>query len=94
MDILFVSSLSAFIRRIAHSLNTFSHTGCEYHIFAGRDATRLLARNKLEEETEEELKKPLSIADRAFLATWIYTFKNKYDIVGKLEGFDPESTKM
>mmetsp|Transcript_4653 Transcript_4653/g.11163 ORF Transcript_4653/g.11163 Transcript_4653/m.11163 type:complete len:236 (-) Transcript_4653:527-1234(-) len=68
--------------------------GCEYHIFAGRDATRLLARNKVEEETEEEAKKPLNIADRAFLATWIYTFKNKYDIVGKLEGFDPESTKM
>ena len=68
--------------------------GCEYHIFAGRDATRLLARNKLEEETEEELQKPLSIADRAFLATWIYTFKGKYDIVGKLEGFDPKSTAM
>lgn len=68
--------------------------GCEYHIFAGRDATRLLARNKLEEETEEELQKALSIADRAFLATWIYTFKGKYDIVGKLEGFDPKSTAM
>jgi len=26
----------------------------EYSIFAGRDATRLLARGKLEEETEED----------------------------------------
>ena len=68
--------------------------GCEYHIFAGRDATRLLARNKLEEESEEELKKPLNVAERAFLATWMYTFKGKYDIVGKLEGFDPKSTAM
>jgi membrane-associated progesterone receptor component len=68
--------------------------GCEYHIFAGRDATRLLARNKLEEETEEEAKKPLNVAERAYLATWIYTFKGKYDIVGKLEGFDPKTTKL
>mmetsp|Transcript_116704 Transcript_116704/g.238736 ORF Transcript_116704/g.238736 Transcript_116704/m.238736 type:complete len:240 (+) Transcript_116704:95-814(+) len=68
--------------------------GCEYHIFAGRDATRLLAKNKLEEETEEEAKKPLNMADRAFLATWLYTFKGKYDVVGKLEGFDSETTAM
>mmetsp|Transcript_16790 Transcript_16790/g.36640 ORF Transcript_16790/g.36640 Transcript_16790/m.36640 type:complete len:245 (+) Transcript_16790:74-808(+) len=68
--------------------------GCEYHIFAGRDATRLLARNKLEEETEEEAKKPLNMAERAFLATWMYTFKGKYDIVGKLEEFNPQSTAM
>lgn len=68
--------------------------GCEYHIFAGRDATRLLARNKLEEETEEEAKKTLNMAERAFLATWMYTFKGKYDIVGKLEEFNPQSTAM
>ena len=86
--------LTLFILRIALLKIQIRSLGCEYHIFAGRDATRLLARNKLEEETEEELKRPLSIADRAFLATWMYTFKNKYDIVGKLEGFDPEATKM
>ena len=27
----------------------FLRRGCEYHILAGRDATRLLAKNKLEE---------------------------------------------
>jgi len=68
--------------------------GCEYNIFVGRDATRLLARNKVEEESEEDSKRPLNIAERAFLAGWIYTFKGKYDIVGKLEGFDPETTAM
>jgi len=68
--------------------------GSEYHIFAGRDATRLLARNKLEEETEEEAKKPLNIAERAYLATWMYTFKGKYDIVGKLDEFDLQTTAM
>mmetsp|Transcript_27783 Transcript_27783/g.39054 ORF Transcript_27783/g.39054 Transcript_27783/m.39054 type:complete len:223 (-) Transcript_27783:126-794(-) len=72
----------------------FYGPGCEYHIFAGRDATRLLAKSKLEEETPEELKKPLNIAERAALAGWIYTFKTKYDIVGRLEGYDPKSTAM
>jgi len=70
----------------------FYGPGCEYHILAGRDATRLLAKTKLEEETEDELKKELSIADRATLQGWIYTFKSKYEIVGKLDGFDPSST--
>ena len=70
----------------------FYGPGCEYHIFAGRDATRLLARSKLEEETEEERSKSLSIADRATLQGWIYTFKTKYEIVGKLKGFDPSTT--
>lgn len=70
----------------------FYGPGCEYHILAGRDATRLLAKTKLEEETEEEKKIKLSIADRAALQGWIYTFKTKYEIVGKLEGFDPATT--
>ena len=72
----------------------FYGPGCEYHIFAGRDATRLLAKSKLEEETEEEKRKPLTVAEKAALQGWIYTFKNKYEIVGKLEGFDPSTTKF
>lgn len=64
----------------------------EYHIFAGRDATRLLARGKLEEETEEERSKPLTLAERAALQGWMWTFKGKYEIVGELEGFDPKTT--
>lgn len=70
----------------------FYGPGGEYHLFAGRDATRLLARGKLEEETEEEKSKPLTMAERAALQGWIWTFKGKYDIVGELEGFDPKST--
>jgi len=72
----------------------FYGPGCEYNIFAGRDATRLLAKSKLEEETPEELEKPLNIAERAALAGWIYTFKTKYDIVGRLDGHDAKSTAM
>ena len=70
----------------------FYGPGCEYSIFAGRDATRLLGKSKLEEETEEEKRQKLSIADRAALQGWIYTFKTKYEVVGKLKGFDPSTT--
>merc|ERR1711957_606898 len=64
----------------------FYGPGCEYHIFAGRDATRLLAKQKLEGETKEELNGKLSVAEKAVLQGWIYTFKSKYEVVGKLEG--------
>ena len=72
----------------------FYGPGGEYHIFAGRDATRLLARTRVEEESEEESKIPLTVAERAALAGWMFTFKNKYDIVGKLEGFDKSTTSF
>jgi membrane-associated progesterone receptor component len=72
----------------------FYGPGGEYHIFAGRDATRLLARTKVEEEIEEEKRKPLNLAERAALAGWVYTFKGKYEVVGKLENFDPSTTSM
>ena len=61
---------------------------------AGRDATRLLAKQKLEEETEEEMAVALSLAERATLAGWLLTFKSKYEVVGKLEGHDPSDTSI
>jgi membrane-associated progesterone receptor component len=73
----------------------FYGMGGEYHIFAGRDATRLLAKTKVEEESSTELTQKLNIAERAALAAWIYTFKSKgYDIVGKLQDFDTSTTSM
>jgi membrane-associated progesterone receptor component len=72
----------------------FYGPGGEYHLFAGRDATRFLAKTITEEETEEEKRKPLTMGERAALAGWIFTLKNKYQVVGKLEGFDPTTTSM
>ena len=72
----------------------FYGPGCEYALFAGRDCTRLLAKTRLEEETDEERAKPLTMAERAALAGWMWTMESKYEVVGKLEGFDPNSTKM
>eukprot|EP00550_Attheya_septentrionalis_P012728 CAMPEP_0198301296 /NCGR_PEP_ID=MMETSP1449-20131203/51023_1 /TAXON_ID=420275 /ORGANISM="Attheya septentrionalis, Strain CCMP2084" /LENGTH=207 /DNA_ID=CAMNT_0044003335 /DNA_START=43 /DNA_END=666 /DNA_ORIENTATION=- len=72
----------------------FYGPGCEYHIFAGRDATRLLAKSQLEEETDEERALPLNIGQRAALEGWLWTFKNKYEIVGHLEGYNPKDIEM
>lgn len=72
----------------------FYGPGGEYHLFAGRDATRLLAKTIVEEETPEMAAKPLNLAERAALAGWMFTFKNKYEVVGKLKSFDPSTTSM
>ena len=56
----------------------FYAPGCEYHILAGRDATRLLAKNKLEEETEEEARQPLTLAEQATVQDWLLKLKSKH----------------
>lgn len=70
----------------------FYGPGGEYQNFAGRDATRLLAKTQVEEETEEEMKKPLNMGQRATLQGWMWTLESKYDIVGQLKGFDSDTT--
>lgn len=72
----------------------FYGNGGEYSIMAGRDATRFLAKNKLDEETEEERKVALNIGERANLEAWYWIIRNKYDLVGNLKGYDPQSTEM
>ena len=69
-----------------HKGRHFYGPGCEYHVFAGRDATRLLAKQQLEEEDKSSARKPLSLSERAVLAGWMMTLRTKYDTVGRLEG--------
>jgi membrane-associated progesterone receptor component len=71
----------------------FYGPGCEYAMFAGRDATRLLAKFRTEEEDAQSLAKPLTMAERATLEGYIWTF-NKYEVVGTLAGYDPKDTVM
>eukprot|EP00588_Corethron_pennatum_P007363 CAMPEP_0194286458 /NCGR_PEP_ID=MMETSP0169-20130528/32575_1 /TAXON_ID=218684 /ORGANISM="Corethron pennatum, Strain L29A3" /LENGTH=200 /DNA_ID=CAMNT_0039032891 /DNA_START=30 /DNA_END=632 /DNA_ORIENTATION=- len=61
--------------------------GCEYGVMGGRDATRFLARNSLEEEAEGDENRSLNVAEWASVETWYWTFKNKYEIVGRYEGY-------
>ena len=68
----------------------FYGPGAEYHVMAGRDATRFLAKNRLEEESEEEKRVELNIAEKANLETWYWTIKNKYQRVGALEGYEDQ----
>lgn len=72
----------------------FYGPGGEYSIFAGRDATRLLAKFRTQEEDDESLAKPLTMGERATLEGYIWTFKEKYDVVGTLAGYDPNDTAM
>lgn len=60
-----------------------------YNIFAGRDATRLLAKGVLEPEPEEEQSKSLSFEERESLADWIAQYETRYVEVGKLKDWDP-----
>lgn len=72
----------------------FYGPGAEYHIMAGRDATRFLAKNKLEEESDSEKSIELNIGERANLEAWYWTIKNKYQFVGTLQEYDPKSTEL
>ncbi|CAJ1369031.1 unnamed protein product [Effrenium voratum] len=65
----------------------------KYAPLAGRDASRLLGKNSLDEETEESKKMPLNMAERAFLSAWVLTFKSKYPIVGELKEEDQETAE-
>jgi len=58
--------------------------GGEYACMAGRDATRYLARNSVEEEAPEKAAAPLSLAEEASLSVWKFSFERKYDSVGRL----------
>lgn len=62
----------------------FYGPGGEYALFAGRDATRLLAKMRTELESDDEAAKPLSIAERLTLAGWVFTLRSKYELVGRL----------
>jgi hypothetical protein len=42
----------------------------------------------LEEESDEEKRVGLNVAERANLEVWYWTIKNKYQLVGSLDGCD------
>ena len=69
------------VYNVALARNFYGPDG-EYAAMAGTDATRMLARNSLEAETEPAA--PLNLAEQASLAAWKFSFERKYDCVGRL----------
>ena len=64
----------------------FYGPGGEYSVMAGKDASRYLARNSVEEESPTQAAKELNIAERAALSAWVFSLKQRYDTVGRLVG--------
>lgn len=55
-----------------------------YNIFAGRDATWLLAKNELELGTEEAMAQPLTEAEEGEVDHWFQHFSWKYELIGSV----------
>lgn len=59
-------------------------TGKSYHIFAGRDASRALAKSSLRIEDASDKYDDLSEQERHVLDDWEVYFQKRYSVVGKL----------
>jgi len=59
-----------------------------YHCFAGQEITRMLAKELLESEADDEKVKPLSAFEKMMLNDWVETYQFKYDDLGPLEGWE------
>ena len=59
-------------------------SGGTYAAFAGRDASRMLARGVLATNDDED-RAPLSLTQRAALKAWVAALQSKYEVVGALE---------
>ena len=68
----------------------FYGPGGEYAVMGGKDASRYLAKNTVEPETQDEAAIALNVAEKAALAAWKFSFEQKYDVLGRLVGPDQE----
>lgn len=65
--------------------NTASYgPGKGYHIFAGKDASRALAKSSLKQEDALPDYEDLSEKQKKVLDDWFYFFRLRYNIVGKV----------
>mmetsp|Transcript_33513 Transcript_33513/g.103833 ORF Transcript_33513/g.103833 Transcript_33513/m.103833 type:complete len:188 (-) Transcript_33513:18-581(-) len=71
----------------------FYSKGGPYAVMAGRDASRMLAKNRLDGDADyaPDDGKPLNLAEQASLALWVASFEGKYDVVGRLAPADEGS---
>ena len=71
----------------------FYGPGGEYAIMAGKDASRYLARNSVEPESPTQAAKELNMAQRASLSAWLFSLKQRYDLVGRLATAEEEAAQ-
>ena len=80
-----VSALSAATLRLALSMNHFVFfTGAGYHIFAGKEVSRALAKMSLVEEDCNDKLDDLTKHQLDTLQEWETKFQEKYEVVGKV----------
>ncbi|KAI5805939.1 cytochrome b5-like heme/steroid binding domain-containing protein [Geopyxis carbonaria] len=60
--------------------------GGSYHIFAGKDASRALAKSSVQAEDAVAQWSDLSDKEKGVLADWYTFFSKRYNIVGKVPG--------
>lgn len=78
---------NSLVFNVARARNMYG-PGAEYEVMGGADATRNLARNSVEPQSDDEL---LNLAERASLGAWVFSLQQKYDCVGRLATAEEES---
>ncbi|KAH8160738.1 hypothetical protein CIB48_g7513 [Xylaria polymorpha] len=66
--------------------NKMYQEGGSYHVFAGKDASRALAKTSTKPEDVQPEWRDLDDKEKGVLNDWITFFSNRYNIVGLVEG--------
>ena len=60
--------------------------GGQYHVFAGKDASRALAMTSVKSEDVKPEWSDLSDKEKSTLEDWVTYFRKRYNVVGVMEG--------
>jgi hypothetical protein len=72
---------------------SFYGPGGPYHLFAGRDASRALAKSSLlQEDVENTSTKDLTPSERSTLQDWETNYRSLYDLVGRIVDSSSQKT--
>ncbi|KAJ2992336.1 hypothetical protein NUW58_g525 [Xylaria curta] len=66
--------------------NKMYQVGGSYHVFAGKDASRALAKTSTKPEDVQAEWKDLDDKKKGVLNDWITFFSNRYNVVGLVQG--------
>ncbi|KAI1737544.1 cytochrome b5-like heme/steroid binding domain-containing protein [Xylaria scruposa] len=66
--------------------NKMYQEGGSYHVFAGKDASRALAKTSTKPEDVQPEWRDLDDKEKGVLNDWITFFSNRYNIVGLVQG--------